>query len=95
MLHFLRRPVLFDRPSQIFMPYVISTCKDNTNYCVRADAKANRFVLIPVESDSDLAQVFCHPYRNGATQILDWINDNDADLASENLQVSSEGKFRY
>lgn len=80
---------------QFFMPYVIATCKNNVNYCVRADAKTNSFCLVPVESDSDLAQVFCHPYRNGATQILDWINDNDAALASENLYVCDEGKFRY
>ena len=78
-----------------FMPYVIATSKNNLNYCVRADSDTNTFVLIPVESDSDLAKVFCHPYRIGATQILDWINDNDSDLASENLYVCDEGKFRH
>jgi hypothetical protein len=76
------------------MPYVITTKKDNVNYCIKADQLTNSFLLIPVESDSDLAKVFCHPYRNGATQILDWINDNDSDLASENLEVCDEGKFR-
>jgi hypothetical protein len=78
-----------------FMPYVIATSKNNLNYCVRADSNTNTFVLIPVESDSDLAKVFCHPYRIGATQILDWINDNDSALASEELYVCDEGKFRH
>ena len=58
------------------MSYVISVSKDNVNYCVRADQAANSFVLIPVESDSDLTKVFCHPYRIGAVQILNWINEN-------------------
>jgi hypothetical protein len=77
------------------MPYVISTCKNNVNYCVRAERTTNSFVLIPVESDSDLAKVFCHPYRNGATQILNWINDNVPDLACEELKVSDESQFRH
>jgi hypothetical protein len=77
------------------MPYVIATSKDNVNYCIRAENKTNSFVLIPVESDSDLAKVFCHPYRIGATQILNWINDNAPDLASEKLYVCDEGKFRH
>lgn len=77
------------------MSYVIATCKDGVNYCVRADLEKNKFVLIPVESDSDLSKVFCHPNRVGATQILQWIFENDSDLASQKLKVSAESKFRY
>lgn len=76
------------------MSYVISTNKNNINYCIRADLKANKFVLIPVESDSDLSKVFCHPYRVGATQILQWIIDNEPELSSEELTVSPESRFR-
>ena len=76
------------------MPYVIAARKNNMDYCIRADLESNRFVLIPVESDSDLAKVFCHPYRNGATHILNWIYDNEAELAGEELYVCDEGKFR-
>ncbi len=76
------------------MSYVISTCKDGVNYCVRADLKTNKFILIPVESDSDLSKVFCHPYRVGAAQTLQWILEHDTNLASQNLEVSAEGKFR-
>lgn len=76
------------------MSYVIATCKEGVNYCVRADSSKNKFVLIPVESDSDLSKVFCHPYRVGAAQILQWIVEHDSDLACQNLEVSAEGKFR-
>lgn len=76
------------------MSYVIATCKDGVNYCVRADSNKNKFVLIPVESDSDLSKVFCHPYRVGAAQILQWIIEHDSDLACQKLEVSAEGKFR-
>ncbi len=50
--------------------------------------------MIPVESDSDLSKVFCHPYRVGAAQILQWIIENDSDLANQNLEVFAESKFR-
>ncbi len=91
----MRKLVLLTGFPKSFMPYVITTSKDNVNYCIRAESKTNSFVLIPVESDSDLAKVFCHPYRIGATQILDWINDNAPGLASEKLYVCDEGKFRH
>jgi hypothetical protein len=76
------------------MSYVIATCKEDVNYCIRADSIRNKFVLIPVESDSDLSKVFCHPYRVGAAQILQWIIENDSDLANQNLEVFAESKFR-
>jgi len=61
---------------------------------VQASVKDNRFLLIPVESDSDLSRILCLPYRNGAMQILNWINDHDSRLACEGLEVYAEGKFR-
>jgi len=76
------------------MSYVIGVTKENVTYCLRASVKDNRFLLVPVESDSDLSRIFCHPYRNGAMQILNWINDHDSELANEELQVYAEGKFR-
>ena len=76
------------------MPYVIGVCKSNATYCVRADHETQQFVLVPVESDSDLSRIFCHPYRNGATQILNWIKNNESELSSEDLQVYDEGQFR-
>ena len=76
------------------MSYVIATCKNNINYCIKADVNQNKFVLIPVESDSDLSKIFCHPYRIGATQILQWILQNEPSLACEELTVYPEGKFR-
>lgn len=79
----------------MLMPYVISTIKDGVNYCITADKKAQSFRLIPVESDSDLSQVFSHPYQSGALNILRWIQNNDEKLSSEQLIVSDEGRFRH
>ncbi len=76
------------------MAYVISVTKDNVNYCVRAEESIGQFVLIPVESDSDLTKIFCHPHRIGAVQILNWINDNQPSLACEELKVRDEAAFR-
>jgi hypothetical protein len=77
------------------MTYVISTVKDGVDYCITADKTTMSFRLMPVESDSDLSQVFSHPYQSGALNILRWIQDNDKELASEQLIVSDEGRFRY
>ena len=77
------------------MPYVIATVEDGVNYCVTADKETMSFQLIPVESDSDLSQVFSHPYQSGALNILRWIQDNNYDLASKDLVISDEGRFRH
>ena len=79
----------------IVMPYVISTVEDNVNYCITADKETMSFQLIPVESDSDLSHVFSHPYQSGALNILRWIQANDQDLASKDLVISDEGRFRH
>ena len=79
----------------IVMPYVISSVKDGVNYCITADKETMSFQLIPVESDSDLSHVFSHPYQSGALNILRWIQANDQDLASKDLVISDEGRFRH
>jgi hypothetical protein len=76
------------------MSYVIGVKKEDATYCLKASVEDNRFLLVPVESDSDLSRIFSHPYRNGAMQILNWINKNDSKLASEKLEIYVEGKFR-
>jgi hypothetical protein len=76
------------------MAYVLHVKKDGVNYCIKADAKNNRFYLVPVESDSDLSQIYSHPYRIGAVNILKWIQQNDQTLASEELAISDRDQFR-
>jgi hypothetical protein len=41
-----------------------------------------------------LSKIFSHPYRAGAQQILTWINSNDEDLASKELSIQDESRFR-
>lgn len=78
----------------LLMAYVLHTKKNGVNYCITADAKANCFRLVAVESDSDLSRIFCHPHRIGAVNILKWINENDKALAGEQLQISTRDQFR-
>jgi len=76
------------------MSYVISTYKEGIPYAVTACEQANKFLLIPLDSEVALSKIFSHPYRAGAQQILTWINKNDNNLASEELQVRDEAQFR-
>jgi len=41
-----------------------------------------------------LKRIFSHPYRAGAQQILSWINNNDSELASKELSIQDESRFR-
>lgn len=79
--------------SPILMGYVIATEIKGVNHCVRANVETNCFELIPVQFDSDLSKVFCHPNKTGAMNILNWINKNDKKLARKKLEVCSEAKF--
>jgi hypothetical protein len=76
------------------MSYVIATWKDGTPFAITACASSNSFQLIPLDSEVALSKIFSHPYRAGAQQILTWINKNDTNLASEELQVRDEAQFR-
>ena len=76
------------------MSYVIATWKDGRPFAVTACKTSNQFQLIPLDSEVALNKIFSHPYRAGAKQILTWINKNDTDLASEELQVRDEARFR-
>lgn len=75
------------------MGYVIHARVGDVNYCVRANESAGKFELISVESDSALSKVFCHPNMTGALNILSWINENDEELASQQLTVQPKARF--
>lgn len=76
------------------MSYVIGTYKEGLPYLVTADRETNSFQLVEVEGDSTFNKVFSHPYRAGAYNVLTWIQQNDSDLASEDLNVFDEARFR-
>jgi hypothetical protein len=40
-----------------------------------------------------MSQAFCSPNKTGAVNILKWIQNNDAELASKELSVQPEAKF--
>lgn len=76
------------------MSYVIACWQDGIPYALTANKKSSEFTLISVDSDVALNRIFSHPYRAGAQQILSWINDNDQELASKNLSIQDEARFR-
>jgi hypothetical protein len=74
------------------MSYIIATWKNGRPFAITA--ATTQFELIPLDSDVALNKIFSHPYRAGAQQILSWINKNDTDLATEQLEVRDEAQFR-
>jgi len=76
------------------MSYIIVTECAEAPYAIRACSASNTFELIPLDSDVALNKIYSHPYRAGAQQILSWINKNDSDLASQNLSIQDEAKYR-
>jgi hypothetical protein len=76
------------------MSYVIATWKEGRAFALTACSSSNQFQLIPLDSEVALNKIFSHPYRAGAQQILAWINNNDSDLASEQLSIQDEARFR-
>lgn len=76
------------------MAYVIACWRSGVPYAITANNQSNQFELIPLDSDVALNKIFSHPYRAGAQQILTWINDNDKDLAGNELQIRDEAQFR-
>jgi hypothetical protein len=76
------------------MSYVIACWQDGLPYALKADQQSNSFQLIAINSDVALNRIFSHPYRAGAQQILSWINSNDQDLASKELSIQDEARFR-
>jgi hypothetical protein len=76
------------------MSYVIGTYKEAVPYLITANSETNSFQLIEVKGDSTFNKVFSHPYRAGAYNVLTWIQQNDNDLAGEDLEVFDEARFR-
>ena len=75
------------------MSYLITTVLDGIPHAIRPNVKANKFELFPIQKDSQISKAFCSPNKTGAMSILNWINENDAKLASKELEVQPEAKF--
>ena len=76
------------------MSYIIVTQEMDIPYAVRACPASNSFQLIPLDSDVAVNKIYSHPHRAGAQQILSWINKNDLALASQDLSIQDESRFR-
>lgn len=76
-----------------FVSYLITTLIQGIPYAVRPNVNDKRFELIPIQKDSQISKAFCSPNKTGAMSILNWINQNDAKLASKELEVQPEAKY--
>jgi hypothetical protein len=76
------------------MSYVIACFQNGIPHAVTANSTTNSFDLIPLNSDVSLNKIFSHPYRAGAQHVLTWINKNDTELASKELSIQDEARFR-
>jgi len=77
----------------IFMAYLISTYLEGVPHAIKPNVEQNCFELIPITKDSELTKAFCSPNKTGAMSILNWIKENDIELADANLSVQPEAKF--
>jgi hypothetical protein len=75
------------------MSYVIATNISGITHCIKPDQDAGKFVLIPINSASDVARAFNAPQQTIALQILHWLKENDPILSSHDFEVSSASKF--
>ena len=75
------------------MSYLIATYLKGIPHAIKPNVEANRFELIPITKDSQISKAFCSPNKTGAMSILNWINENDIELASADLSVQPEAKF--
>jgi hypothetical protein len=76
------------------MSYVIATWKEGVPHAITACKSTKQFILVPLDSDVALNKILSHPYRAGAQMILSWINKNDDLLASQELSIQDEARFR-
>lgn len=75
------------------MSYVISTSISGITHCLKPDEDAGKFILIPVNTASDVARAFNAPQKSIAIQILNWVQENDTNLSSHIYEVSASSKF--
>ena len=75
------------------MSYLITSVIGGIPHAIKPNVEKNRFELIPIQRDSQISKAFCSPNKTGAMSILNWINDNDKQLASKGLEVQPEARY--
>lgn len=76
-----------------FVSYLITTYLEGIPYAITPNVDTKTFELIPITKDSQISKAFCSPTKTGAMNILKWINENDKQLATNDLSVQPEAKF--
>ena len=76
------------------MSYIIACWKQDKPFGISCCLETSSFKLIPLDSDRAFNNVYSHPYRAGAQQILNWINQNDKKLSRQKLSIQDECRFK-
>jgi len=76
------------------MSYVITCIINGVPHGIKANQSLNKFELMPIYSDTDVSKILSHPHRNGINDLLDWIKQNDVELAKHGLKVRDEQLYR-
>ena len=76
------------------MSYVISCLINCVPHGIRANEASCKFELMPMDNEISLGKILSHPHRNAIKDILDWIKENDKELASHDLKIHDEQLYR-
>ena len=91
-LHYEKNCVIFAWFFFSNVSYIIATTISGTPHAVSAES-TGKFILIPIDKDSQLSKAFSSPNKTGAVSILQWIEKNDKKLSTKGLEVQPEAKF--
>jgi hypothetical protein len=76
------------------MSYVLCTKIENKFFCISTNVEDKKFELVEVRSEADLSKTFSTPHKSGAMQILRWINENNPELACQDIKIQEEARHR-
>jgi len=71
--------------------YILACWENKIPYGVKAEQ--DHFTLVKLDSVSNADSVFSHPYRSGAQKVLNWIKENNAELASKEFSIQDRARF--
>jgi len=73
--------------------YLITATVSGLPYAITCNVEDNCFELSRAVTALEVGKAFCSPNKTGAMSVLNWINQNDKDLASKGLTISPEAKL--
>jgi len=76
------------------MSYVIATKIDGVYHFVKPNSEEMRFELVPLKQQGDLYKAFNPPNKTDAVNVLNWIKNNDDELAVHDYTIEFQARFQ-